>query len=64
MSDAPIVPHYDYCDSLDGKPCNCPSRPVVPAPSLNHGGPGICRLCYPNGAPVKPAVHEQGELQL
>lgn len=35
--------------------------PPPPPPSLNHGGPGICRVCHPEGA--KPQ-HKQGELPL
>ncbi len=39
-----------------------------PSSTLNHGGPGICRLCYPNGAPTQraPALQpqQQGELAL
>lgn len=32
--------------------------------TLNHGGPGICRMCYPNGAPTQKQPLQQGELAL
>lgn len=35
-----------------------------PATTLNHGGPGVCSICYPNGAPAKKAPTQQEELQL
>jgi hypothetical protein len=41
------------------------SLPVDPPPAktLNHGGPGVCRLCHPDGAPAQ-VIQQQGELQL
>lgn len=31
-----------------------PPPPTPPAePNYNHGGPGVCRLCYPSGEPGK-----------
>lgn len=52
-----------------------PAAPAEPArddrfsgpcvPTLNHGGPGVCRICYPNGAPnEQKQPTQQGELQL
>ncbi len=45
--------------------------PADPSPvrSMNHGGPGVCLMCYPNGMSLdirKPAVQpvQQQELQL
>ena len=39
-----------------------PPPPYVP--TLNHGGPGICRLCYPNGATKQTQQTQQGEMLL
>lgn len=39
-----------------------PDPPVVM--TLNHGGPGICTLCYPGGAPKPRQAMQQEELAL
>lgn len=54
--------------SAAGKPEPLPPLQTPPppstAPSLNHGGPGICRLCHPHGAPPPLEPIQQGELLL
>ncbi len=47
-------------------PDDPPPPPEPPAPSLAHGGPGICTWCYPTGAPKppQPKPQQQGELPL
>lgn len=57
--------NHDAWDEYEQLPPLAPPPP--PQPSLNHGGPGICRMCYPNGAPTQPQPaqpNEQKELQL
>lgn len=39
-----------------------PRGPYVP--TLGHGGPGICRICFPNGDPKKLQPNQQGDLLL
>lgn len=63
-------PGTDFCDY-----CGVPKYAVLedhasaicgnaPASTLNHGGPGMCTLCYPHGAPRALQPTEQGELAL
>lgn len=53
------VPEYAVVDGIASDICG--SAP--PRPTLNHGGPGVCRLCHPHASAPTPAK-PQGELAL